>query len=125
MAVTYNKLWHLLIDRGMKKKDLKEAAGLTSHAMMKLRNNEDITTQTIGKICKALGCQADDIMEFFEKSDNQKFQKANCKIQFSNILQIKLNMVVNKSKTLKEDGYLLAIVPDIFSENSLHQIKIQ
>ena len=48
-------------------KDLKEAAGLTSHAMMKLRNNEDITTQTIGKICKALGCQADDIMEFFEK----------------------------------------------------------
>ena len=68
MAVTYNKLWHLLIDRGMKKKDLKEAAGLTSHAMMKLRNNEDITTQTIGKICKALGCQAGDIMEFV---DNQ------------------------------------------------------
>ena len=67
MAVTYNKLWHILLDRGMKKKDLKEAAGLTSHAMMKLCNNEDITTQTIGKICKALGCQADDIMEFVEQ----------------------------------------------------------
>ena len=64
MAVTYNKLWHLLIDRGMKKKDLKEAAGLTSHAMMKLRNNEDITTQTLGKICVALNCQVDDIVEF-------------------------------------------------------------
>ena len=64
MAVTYNKLWHLLIDRGMKKKDLKEAAGLTSHAMMKLRNNEDITTETIGKICKALGCEMTDIIEF-------------------------------------------------------------
>ena len=67
MAVNYNKLWYLLIDRGMKKKDLKEAAGLTSHAMMKLRNNENITTETIGKICKALGCQANDIMEFIEK----------------------------------------------------------
>ena len=70
MAVTYNKLWHLMIDRGMKKKDLKEAAGLTSHAMMKLRNNENITTETIGKICKALDCLADDIMEFIpEKSE--------------------------------------------------------
>ncbi len=67
MAVNYNKLWHLLLDRGMKKKDLKEAAGLTGHAMMKLRKNQDITTETIGKICKALDCHADDIMEFVEE----------------------------------------------------------
>lgn len=67
MAVTYTKLWHILIDRNMKKKDLQQAAGLTNHAMLKLRNNENITTETIGKICKALGCQADDIMEFIEK----------------------------------------------------------
>lgn len=66
MAVTYTKLWHILIDRNMKKKDLQESAGLTNHAMLKLRNNQDITTETIGKICKALGCQADDIMEFHE-----------------------------------------------------------
>ena len=37
MAVTYTKLWHILIDKGMKKKDLKEAAGLTGHTMLKLR----------------------------------------------------------------------------------------
>ena len=67
MSVSYNKLWHLLIDKGMKKKDLKEAAGLTNHAMLKLRNNHDITTETIGKICKALDCMADDIMEFVEE----------------------------------------------------------
>ena len=67
MAVTYNKLWHLLIDRGMKKKDLQEAAGLTNHTMLKLRNNQDITTETIGKICKALQCTMDDIMEFYER----------------------------------------------------------
>lgn len=67
MSVTYTKLWHILIDRNMKKKDLQEAAGLTNHAMLKLRNNENITTETIGKICKALDCQAGDIMEFEEK----------------------------------------------------------
>lgn len=48
----------------MKKKDLKEAAGLTGHAMMKLRNNENITTETLGKICVALNCHVEDIMEF-------------------------------------------------------------
>lgn len=67
MSVTYNKLWHILIDRGMKKKDLQEAAGLTNHTMLKLRKNQDITTETIGKICRALACQMDDIMEFVEK----------------------------------------------------------
>lgn len=51
----------------MKKKDLQETAGLTNHAMLKLCKNQDITTETIGKICKALGCQADDIMEFVEE----------------------------------------------------------
>ena len=67
MAVTYTKLWHILIDKGMKKKDLQQAADLTNHTMLKLRNNENITTETIGKICKALDCRADDIMEFFEE----------------------------------------------------------
>ena len=66
MSVIYNKLWHILIDRNMKKKDLQAAAGLTNHTMLKLRNNENITTETIGKICKALDCQADDIMDFVE-----------------------------------------------------------
>lgn len=68
MSVIYNKLWHILIDRNMKKKDLQAAAGLTNHTMLKLRNNENITTETIGKICKALDCQADDIMEFVENN---------------------------------------------------------
>lgn len=67
MSVTYNKLWHLLLDRGMKKKDLKETADLTGHTMLKLRKDQDITTDTIGKICKALDCEMTDILEFVEK----------------------------------------------------------
>ena len=69
MAVTYNKLWHILIDRNMMKKDLQELAGLTNHVMMKIRTDQDITTETIEKICRALKCEVTDIMEFYEDDD--------------------------------------------------------
>ena len=64
MAVSSKKLWHILLDRDMKKKDLQSAAGLTSYAMNKLSRDEDVTTEILGKICKALDCTTDDIMEF-------------------------------------------------------------
>ena len=67
MSVTYKKLRLMLVDKNMKKKDLQEQAGLTHHEMLKLRNDMNITTETIGKICKALGCEMTDIMEFVEK----------------------------------------------------------
>ena len=64
MAGSYKKLWHILLNRDMKKKDLQSAAGLTSYAMNKLSRDEDVTTEILGKICKALDCTTDDIMEF-------------------------------------------------------------
>mgnify|MGYP000628874908 FL=1 len=64
MAVSYKKLWHILLDRDMKKKDLQEAAGLTKYAISKLSRDEDVTTEVLGKICVALNCTTDDIMEF-------------------------------------------------------------
>ena len=67
MSVTYKKLRLMLVEKNMKKKDLQERAGLTHHEMLKLRNDMSITTDTIGKICKALDCQADDIMEFVDE----------------------------------------------------------
>ena len=67
MSVTYKKLRLMLVEKNMKKKDLQEQAGLTHHEMLKLRNDMSITTETIGKICKALDCQVDDIMEFVEE----------------------------------------------------------
>lgn len=66
MSVTYKKLRLMLVEKDMKKKDLQEQAGLTHHEMLKLRNDMNITTETIGKICKALDCQANDIMEFVD-----------------------------------------------------------
>lgn len=66
MAVSYKKLWHMLLDRNMKKKDLQESADLTAYAMNKLSRDENVTTETLGKICKALKCSTDEIIEFLD-----------------------------------------------------------
>ena len=63
MAVTYKKLWHVLLDRDMKKKDLQESAGLTKYTMRELGNDETVTTDTLAKICRTLNCTVDDIMD--------------------------------------------------------------
>ena len=67
MAVRYNKLWKILIDKKMKKKDLQEAAHITHYQMMKLARDENITTEVIGGICEALACTPDEIMEFYDE----------------------------------------------------------
>ena len=66
MGVSYKKLWHLLLDKNMKKKDLQESAELTQYAMLKLGRDEDVSTEILGKICRALECTTDDIMEFHQ-----------------------------------------------------------
>lgn len=70
MAVSYKKLWHLLIDRNMKKKDLQNVANLTSHAMRKLSRDEAITTDTLAKICRSLECTVDDIMDVLPEEES-------------------------------------------------------
>lgn len=67
MAVSYNKLWKLLIDRKMKKKDLEEMAQLTKHTMLCLARDENVRTEALARICKALDCTFDDIMEIIEE----------------------------------------------------------
>jgi putative transcriptional regulator len=66
MAISYKKLWKLLIDRDMIKKDLRIAAGLSTNALAKLGKNEDVSTEVLGKICKVLNCEVTDIMEFVD-----------------------------------------------------------
>ena len=63
MVVSYKKLWKLLIDKDMKKKDLRLAANLSPSLMSKLGRNENITTDVLARICKALNCDVGDIME--------------------------------------------------------------
>lgn len=66
MRVSYKKLWKLLIDKDMKKKDLQKAAGLSSTTITKLSNHENVSMDVLKKICLVLGCDIGDIMEFVE-----------------------------------------------------------
>ena len=63
VAVSYKKLWKLLIDKDMKKKDLCEKAGISSASVTKMGKNGHVTTEVLAKICTALDCTIDDIME--------------------------------------------------------------
>jgi len=66
MTISYKKLWKLLIDKDMKKKDLQKAAGVSSASITKLAKNEHISTDIIEKVCNALQCDVSDIMEMVE-----------------------------------------------------------
>lgn len=69
MKVNYNKLWKLLIDKGMSKTQLREQTGITTNVIAKMGKNENVSTEVICKICKALDCQITDIMELIEEDE--------------------------------------------------------
>lgn len=70
MAVSYRKLWKLLIDKDMKKKDFCLSSGISTNALAKLGKNERVTTDVIDKICCALNCDVGDVMEIVEGEEN-------------------------------------------------------
>ena len=63
MAVSYKKLWKILIDKDIKKKDLSTMAGISPATITKMGKNGHVTTEVLMKICTALECQIDDMME--------------------------------------------------------------
>ena len=70
MAISYKKLWKLLIDKDMKKKDLQRVACISSATVTKLGKNENVNTEILQKICTALECDISDIMELMPKDVN-------------------------------------------------------
>lgn len=76
MAANYKKLWKLLIDKDMKKENLRVAAGITTTAMAKMGRNETVHMDILLKICKVLDCGIDDILEITnEDSDYNSSSK--------------------------------------------------
>ena len=72
MAISYNKLWKLLVDKKMSKADLRKAAGIAPNTMTRLRRDEEVTLTVLNKICKTLDVDIGDIMEFLpEEGDAQ------------------------------------------------------
>ena len=72
MKANYKRLWHILLDKNMKKKDLAKLAEVSTYTINKLNKNENVTVEVLGKICKALNCALDDIMEFEEDNNQEK-----------------------------------------------------
>lgn len=69
MAVSYNKLWKLLVDKKMSKADLRKKADIAPNTMTKLRRDEAVNLAILGRICKTLECDIGDIMEFIEEEN--------------------------------------------------------
>ena len=72
MAISYKKLWKLLIDRDMYKKDLRAAAGLSTNVIAKMGRNENVSTEVLVKICSVLQCDISDIIEIVPELKNGK-----------------------------------------------------
>ena len=71
MAVTYKKLFHLLIDKGIQPAELTEQAGFSANILTLLKRNKYISLDSIEKICLALNCKVDDILEFIPDEEEQ------------------------------------------------------
>ena len=69
MSVSYKKLWKILIDKDMKKKDLQKAAGVSWASITKLSKGENVSMEILIKICKALECDIGDIIELVPEGD--------------------------------------------------------
>ena len=70
--ISYNKLWKLLIDKNLNKKELIKLSGVSSSTMAKITKCENVTTDALCKICQALNCDFGDIMEYIHTKENQQ-----------------------------------------------------
>ena len=71
MSVSYDKLWKLLIDKKMNRTELKEAASISFNVLAKLGKGETVSMESMQKICKALGCDIADVMEFEQRKKSE------------------------------------------------------
>ncbi len=69
MAVSYKKLFHMLIDRNMTAAELQKEAGYSANISTRMRRDEYVSLESMGKICQVLGCKVDDIVEFIPDKD--------------------------------------------------------
>lgn len=71
MRMSYNKLWKLLIDKGMTRSDMRKKAGISSSSLAKLGKGENVTTAVLLRICEALNCGMNDIADAVPNDDTQ------------------------------------------------------
>lgn len=104
MAITYRKLFHLLIDRNIKKGELQEKAGITASIMARLAKDETVKSDTLGKICDALQCQPGDIMEYVPAGNIQE--------------SVPLSQRAKEPKTLDEMNEKVPTLSELHNKNN-------
>lgn len=72
MKISYKKLWKLLIDKDMMKKDLQKEAGISWATMTKMSKGETVSTEVLMKVCQVLHCNVGDVVDFVEKEENEE-----------------------------------------------------
>lgn len=70
MAISYDKLFHMMIDKKINNAQLKNMAGVSANIITRLKRNEYVSMESIEKICRTLNCGVDDILDFIPDSDN-------------------------------------------------------
>lgn len=75
MAISYKKLWKMMIDKNLNKTELTHLAGITTNAMAKLGRGEEVRMKTLEKLCTSLDCKLDDIVEFIPDSQGDEERK--------------------------------------------------
>ena len=111
MAVSYNRLWKLLVDKKMSKADLRKASGVAPNTMTKLRRDEEVTLTVLGKICKTLNADYGDIMEYIDEEETVcLLSKLNAKQHIEvEIKTDELDLTAAESKATYDEikGYVL------------------
>lgn len=79
MALSYNRMWKLLVDKKMSKADLRKAADIAPNTMTKLRRDKTVNLAILGRICETLDCDFGDIMEYVKESKNSSNTQTSSK----------------------------------------------
>ena len=79
MALSYNRMWKLFVDKKMSKADLRKAADIAPNTMTKLRRDETVNLAILGRICETLDCDFGDIMEYVKESKNSSNTQTSSK----------------------------------------------
>ena len=107
MAISYKKLWKLLIDRDMKKKDLMALAGVSQSSITKMGHNDNVNTEVLVRICLALNCDLGDIAEIVLRQTNE------CSILCGGFKRIEpFNMIYNSRSGVNFtfDGIIILLI---------------
>ena len=81
MSISYNKLWELLIDRKMSTFELRKNANIAPNTMTRIRKDQDVSLDVLGRICNCLECDFDDVVEYIHDNESSKGNKSSIEIE--------------------------------------------